>query len=196
MPTLTVIAGPNGSGKSTITASLDFDGRLNLLDPDAVARRLDPADPRRAAITAGREVILRTRDYLDKRTSFALETTLASKATFETLREARRLGFAVRFFYIALDQPERNIRRVKERVASGGHDVPDDDVRRRYLRSLAHAPEAIRLSHVATVYDNSSDEHTKMLEVRDGVITWRAERHPQWVLDIERALEGAASTSA
>ena len=64
MPTLAVIAGPNGSGKSTITRYLDFEGKDRLLDPDAIARRIDPVDPGRAAVTAGREAIRRTREYI------------------------------------------------------------------------------------------------------------------------------------
>jgi hypothetical protein len=65
-PVLTVLAGPNGSGKSSITSSLEFEGRENLLDPDAIARRINPADPYRAAVAAGREVITRTRQYLTR----------------------------------------------------------------------------------------------------------------------------------
>ena len=77
MPLLTIIAGPNGSGKSTLTQSVDFEGRDRLLDPDAVARALNPTNPLRAAIAAGREVLKATASYLDSGLSFAVETTLS-----------------------------------------------------------------------------------------------------------------------
>ena len=75
MPALTVIAGPNGSGKSTLTRFVDFEGRGRLLDPDAIARRLNPLDPYAAAIAAGREVLKRTADYLGLGLSFAKEAS-------------------------------------------------------------------------------------------------------------------------
>jgi len=79
VPALTVIAGPNGSGKSTLTRSADFEGRDRLLDPDAIARGLNPLHPSAAAIAAGREVLKRTADYLNRGVSFAVETTLSSR---------------------------------------------------------------------------------------------------------------------
>ena len=79
MPTLTVIAGPNGSGKSTLTRSFEFEGRDRLLDPDAIARGLNPLHPSAAAIAAGREVLKRTTEYLNRGVSFAVETTLSSR---------------------------------------------------------------------------------------------------------------------
>lgn len=76
MPVLNVFAGPNGSGKSTIVALTDFEGKQNLLDPDAIARRIDPGFPQRAAIQAGREVLRRAHEYIQRGESFAIETTI------------------------------------------------------------------------------------------------------------------------
>ena len=133
-----VIAGPNGSGKTSVIGQLDYDGRENLLDPDAVARRIDPDNLQRAAITAAREVIQRTRRYLRDQVSFAVETTLSGGGVLETMQLARERGFDVCLTYICLDSAELNIQRVRERVSRGGHDVPADDVRRRYERSVAN----------------------------------------------------------
>ncbi len=88
MPTLTVIAGPNGSGKSTLTSSFWFEGNANLIDPDAIARRLDAARPARSAIPAAREAILRCRALLADRASFILETTLAGHGAMGIIRQA------------------------------------------------------------------------------------------------------------
>lgn len=188
MPTLTIIAGPNGSGKSSTVATLDIEGRENLLDPDAVARRLDPSAPTEAAVDAGREVLRRTQEYLDAGASFAIETTLSGHQTFRAMREAKKRGFTVRLLYVALSTPERNIHRVQSRVILGGHDVPESDVRRRYYRSLANVPEAIRIADLATVYDNSDLEPVKVLEAHNGAVTWRAQDLPAWVAPILSAL--------
>jgi predicted ABC-type ATPase len=163
-------------------------GRENLLDPDEIARRLNPVAPHSVALTAGREILRRVQDYLDKRVSFALETTLASKRTLGMMQKAKVGGFTVQLVYIGLDTSERGILRVQERVLQGGHDVPDEDVRRRYIRGLANLPEAIRKADRAIVYDNSANEHRKMLETEHGAITWSASKQPGWVAAIRAAL--------
>jgi predicted ABC-type ATPase len=115
VPFLTILAGPNGSGKSTLTGGLKFEGRNNLLDPDAIAKRIDPANPSRAAVAAGREAIRRTREYLANGQSFGIETTLSGGGHLETLKAARVRGFIVRLIYICVGNSEKNIQRVRER---------------------------------------------------------------------------------
>lgn len=95
MPTFTVIAGPNGSGKSTLTAAVNFEGRVNLVDPDAIARRINPSEPALAAAAAAREAIARCRQYLANKTSFAVETTLAGKGAIAMMRQAKSAGFRI-----------------------------------------------------------------------------------------------------
>ncbi len=188
MPTLTVIGGPNGSGKSTFTRKLDFDGRANLLDPDAIARRMNPDDLRLAAINAAREVIQRTRDYLRDEQSFAIETTLSGVSILETMRRARERGFIVRLVYVCVENPDWNIERVRARFAQGGHDVADGDIRRRYERSLGNLPAALRLAHQAVVYDNSAFEPRRVLKTRDGVVVWHGDNEPEWATRTRQAL--------
>ncbi|HEY4087856.1 MAG TPA: AAA family ATPase [Bryobacteraceae bacterium] len=182
MPQLTVISGPNGSGKTSVVGQLDYEGRENLLDPDAIARRMNPEDIHRAAVAAGREVIRRTREYLEAGVSFAIETTLSSSSILETMRAARERGFTVYLIYVCLDTPERNVQRVGERVSRGGHDVPPVDVRRRYERSLMNLGPALKLADEARVYDNSGERPRKVLEARDGAIVWRDDNPPAWVV--------------
>jgi predicted ABC-type ATPase len=188
VPTLTVIAGPNGSGKSTLTAAVNFEGRVNLVDPDAIARRINPSEPALGAAAAAREAIARCRKYLANKTSFAVETTLAGKGAIAMMRQAKSAGFRIQLLYVALSSPELHIQRVRLRVSQGGHDVPDEDILRRYARSLAHAPEAMRLADEAVVFDNSGLDRQRMLEVRKGRITWRRVRIPSWVADLDRRI--------
>jgi predicted ABC-type ATPase len=68
--------------------------------------------------------------------------------------------------------------------------VPDNDVRRRYGRSLANLPEAIRIAHSATLFDNSENGQRKMLELRDGRITWSANEGADWVVGVRTDLDG------
>ncbi|MGH9610290.1 MAG: AAA family ATPase [Bryobacteraceae bacterium] len=188
MPRLTVFAGPNGSGKSTLTQLFEFEGKEELLDPDAIAKRINKTDSRSAAVAAGREVVRRTQEYIERHQSFAIETTLAGNRILAVVRSAAAAGFFVRLVYICLDQPERNIQRVQERFARGGHDVPDEDIRRRYIRSLTNLPAVLHFVNEAFVYDNSGAEPRRVLEFQAGKITWRAVDQPLWTKDLAETM--------
>lgn len=181
MPTLTIIAGPNGSGKSTITRSAGFEGRDRLLDPDAIARGMNPVDPSSAAIAAGREALKRTAEYLSQGVSFAVETTLSGRGNLELLRQAKSRGYHIHLLFIALDSPEGNVTRVRNRAARGGHFVPDADVRRRYARSIANAVQALQSADTAEFYDNSGEVARLVLIAKAGVVVWQADPLPDWV---------------
>jgi predicted ABC-type ATPase len=181
VPTLTVIAGPNGSGKSTLTQSFEFEGRDRLLDPDTIARGLNPLNPSAAAIAAGRDVLKRTADYLNRGLSFAVETTLSSRGRVDLIRKAKSRGYEIHLVFIGLDSPERCITRIRNRAARGGHFIPDADVRRRYARSVANAAQALRSADVAKFYDNSGDCARLILVANAGIVVWQAESVPEWV---------------
>ena len=181
MPTLTVIAGPNGSGKSTLTRSVEFEGRERPLDPDAIARRLNPLHPSAAAIAAGRELLRRTADYLKQRVSFAVATTLSSRGRLDLIREAKSRRYGIHLVVVGLDSPERCITRIRNRAALGGHFIPDADVRRRYARSVANAAQALRLADIANFYDNSGDCPRLILAANAGKVVWQAEPTPKWI---------------
>ena len=189
MPVVTIFAGPNGSGKSSIIDSVAFVGRDNLLEADAIAKRIHVTPPLSAAIAAGREVLRRTQEYLDSGENFAIETTLSGKWTLTAVREARLQRFFMRLVYICLGSPEQCIRRVRERVAQGGHDVPNDDVRRRYFRSLANAKQLLTIMDEAFVYDNSGPEPKLIFELRAGRLSSKSSYIPEWARGL---LEGTA----
>jgi predicted ABC-type ATPase len=149
---------------------------------------MSPDDVTRSALAAGREVLTLTRKYLAEGLSFAVETTLAGNGPVETMRRARDQGFQVTLIYVCLDTPDRNVRRVKERVIQGGHAVPGDDIRRLYERSLENLPEAVRLAHTAVLLDNTAQTHNRVLEAADGKVVWLAQNPPAWVKPIVAAL--------
>jgi predicted ABC-type ATPase len=180
VPVLTVFAGPNGSGKSSLIRQVEFEGRENLLEPDAIAGRIDPHLPRRAGISAGREVLRRTAEYIRSGESFAIETTLAGNWINSALRAAIERSFFTRLFYICLENPERSIQRVRERVAQGGHDVPDSDIRRRYARSLSNAGLVLRMVQQGLVFDNSGPEPRPVFEMRAGRLLNLSGEVPVW----------------
>ena len=184
MPVLTIFAGPNGSGKSSVIGRVDFVGRDHLLEADAIAGRTHAVPPRLAAITAGREVLRRTQEYLKSGQDFAIETTLSGNWTTGAIKQALARHFFVRLVYICLDNPEQCIRRVQERVAQGGHNVLNDDVRRRYSRSLSNLKQFVNVANETLLYDNSGPEPRLILEIRSGHVVRKSSDLPCWARNL------------
>ena len=172
--------GHPSSGKTSLIRQIQFEGSENLLEPDAIARRISPDRPQLAGVSAGREVLRRSAGYLRRGNSFAIETTLAGNWTNHAIRQALTMSFYTRLFYICVDSPERSIQRVRERVAQGGHHVPDADVRRRYTRSLTNARQILPIVHQAVVIDNSGATSSSDFEIRDGQLLTKADSIPVW----------------
>lgn len=107
---------------------------------------------------------------LEKRVSFSFETVMSSPDKIELLERARLLGYRTYLYYIATEDPEINIARVKSRVHLGGHDVPKDKIVSRYARSLDLLLPAIRQSNRAYLFDNSrhGGDHLWVAEITDG----------------------------
>lgn len=189
MPDLTLVAGPNGSGKSTFSASIALEGITHVVDPDAIARQLDAEQPARAAISAARQAIVRSRSLIAARESFIVESTLAGHGAISLIHDAKRAGYRVLLAYVALGNQDLHIERVRLRASRGGHDIPDADIRRRYSRSLLRAPEAVRLADETLIFDNSGSELELAMRLRKGKITWQASSIPRWIQDLALRLE-------
>ncbi len=138
MPSLYVIAGPNGAGKTTFVKR--FAPRelalLDFINADEIARGLSPFVPERAQVEAGRLVLTRFRQFVEERRDFVLETTLSGRGYRKHFEAARTAGYHVRLDFLLLPDLEDSIRRVADRVEQGGHNVPLDDLRRRFKVSV------------------------------------------------------------
>ena len=148
LPEIIVFAGPNGSGKSTIT-------RLaKIIEPyinaDDIKRSTQCSDLE-AAIKAEN---LRENSIANKM-GFTFETVLSTDRNLNLLRRAKENGFFIRCFYILTADVNINIARVKSRVENGGHDVPEEKIRSRYIKSLSLVPELIKICDVMHIYDNT-----------------------------------------
>jgi predicted ABC-type ATPase len=158
---ITVLAGTNGCGKSSIAGAMLRSAGGEYFNPDELARRLltkDTAltqrDANGHAWREGKHLLERA---IRERLSFALETTLGGETMSRLLEQAISAGLEVRVWYAGLSSPELHLARVRERVARGGHDIPETDIRRRYTRSLQNLVRLLpRLTEVR-VFDNSEE---------------------------------------
>ncbi len=140
VPIVVVLAGPNGAGKTTASEHLlgDHLSVTEYVNADVIARGLSGFDPDRSAMKAGRIMLERLDVLANERADFAFETTLASRSFAPWLRERTESGYEFHLFYIWLSSAEAAIARVASRVRSGGHDIPEDTIRRRYQRGIAN----------------------------------------------------------
>lgn len=164
-PRLTIIAGANGCGKSTLTSRSSFIYKIPLLDPDAISKALQPTIPGVSAVAAARRVLASAGEHIEKRESFAVETTLSGKGYLRMMAEARTRAFEVVLIYIGTTSVEINLARIKTRVLQGGHDVPEEDVRRRYKRTFQNLPIATKRADHTILFDNSTDEGYRLVAV-------------------------------
>ena len=133
-----ILAGANGSGKSTISKVLLPSEGLVYVNPDDIAKELNPDNPLAVRIEAGREALRRIDLLLAKGDSFAIESTLSGNTYVKVIERAKSLGYMVVIAYVFVDSPKVCIKRIGERVRNGGHFVPAEDVERRYARSKAN----------------------------------------------------------
>lgn len=172
---MTIFAGVNGSGKSTLTRNMsDYVGIV--LDPDAIAR-----DLKLESVGAGREVIRRVQDCIREGISFSLETTLSGKLPFRQIKDAQKNGFYVRMFYVGLRDVELCKERIAVRVNKGGHNIPSEDVERRYPKSMNNLKEAIKVCDEVLVYDNSIELELVKVYQKGKVVYTNDEVEVSWV---------------
>jgi predicted ABC-type ATPase len=182
--TLVVLAGPNGAGKSTFWETYVKPMGIDFVNADQIAREMSSEHASAGAYDAAKAADARRRNLISAGASFCMETVFSDprgdKVAF--LREAQLLGYAVILIYIGLQTPELCLARVVQRVASGGHDVPDDKNLARYPRSLKNLGEAVRFADRAYLFDNSSvDEPFRHVATFEhGELVSRAETVPEW----------------
>jgi predicted ABC-type ATPase len=133
--TLFIIAGANGSGKTTFALNFSALKDLYFINADEIAKEFDSNDMYKHKIKAGKEFFKRLHVKLQENNSFVIETTLSGKYLVNVIKEAKSEGFQVVLIYLYLENSRENILRVKNRVLAGGHNIPKEDIIRRYNRS-------------------------------------------------------------
>jgi len=158
MPNVYVIGGANGSGKTTVAMSLlpNFLDCFEYVNADAIAAGLSPLNPDSVAVQSGRLMLLRLRSLSDSGSDFAFETTLAARTFAPFMRDCKAKGYTINLIYFWLQTPDLAVERVARRVASGGHSIPEDVIRRRYERGRINLIYLyLPLCDGWMIYDNS-----------------------------------------
>ena len=131
-----IIAGANGSGKTTFARKFLELTQYEFLNADEIAKQLNPEDPLKARIAAGKKVINSIDELIKAGKSFVIESTLAGSFLEKHITKLKERGYEIKLIFLYLGSTELCMNRIKSRVMQGGHDVPDEDVIRRFNRGL------------------------------------------------------------
>ena len=179
MPTLYVIAGCNGAGKTTLSKNLlpEYLGVKEFVNADEIARGLSPFNAEGVAFAAGRIMLQRIQELVNEGADFAIETTLATKSYASLFKTLKAKGYRIFLLFVYLPDMQEAIKRVKQRVKNGGHNIPENVIERRYLRGIKNLTGLyLPLAHKWLVVDNSQEIATFVAEhLEDDIIIHDAE---------------------
>lgn len=180
-PHVFMIAGPNGAGKtSTAMALLPKLHLLEFINADEIARGLSPLNPRSTALDAGKLMLKRIAYLTLQKQHFAFETTAAGKVHIKTLQQCHKAGYSTHLIFLYLTSPQLAMERVKTRVSRGGHNVPENDIIRRYNRGLKNLmQDYIHLVDNVKILDNSTGAFSPIAQKIDKT-GWHIDQPEIW----------------
>lgn len=179
MKLYTIIGGVNGCGKSSLTGALKAErSDLGLIiDVDKLAAQLG------SPVEGGKAAVRKIDECLEKGISFTQETTLSGARTERTIRRAKERGYTIRLYYIGLDTMEESLGRIRNRVAKGGHDIPKEDVERRFQSRFSDVLRVLPYCDEARFFDNDNG-FVEVAEYRNGELIPRVSNPPRWLLEL------------
>jgi predicted ABC-type ATPase len=160
-PRIYVLAGTNGAGKSSIVGAMLREAGADYFNPDEAAHRIRSANPGLTQADANSAAWHQGKRLLERAIAggldFAFESTLGATTIPSLLAGAASLGSEVRVWYVGLSSPELHLARVRARVAKGGHDIPEADIRRRWETGRLNVIRLLPKLTELRVYDNSAE---------------------------------------
>lgn len=180
MKTYTIIGGVNGVGKSSFTGVLKerCEDLGQIIDVDKITAELGAG-----SLAGGKAALLRIEGCMERQLSFTQETTLSGYRTEATAKKVKELGYSVRLFYIGLDSVKESLLRIENRVRRGGHNIPAEDVERRFQGRWDAVAKVLPYCDSAEFYDNDNG-FVKVAEYRNGELRKVGERSPQWLSEL------------
>ena len=168
-PILTIVAGVNGAGKSTYMNQLKENSNILIHNPDSIRKKETKKNPGIGNLSIGRAIIKDRNQKLSLKQNMAWETTLSGATMIDHIKKAKKDGFQVNLVFVSLDKLNTHFKRIKERVLTGGHDIPAHDVKRRFRTSYENFKKVIPQVDNLKIYDNTR-HFEKVLEGQNGKV--------------------------
>ena len=143
MKQLWILAGGNGAGKSRFYDTYLKDKDLSFVNDDRLAKEISDEQTDEVAKTAQAQAMDACLQKILNGETFCFETVFSHESKLELIKKAKSNGYQVLLVFIHLDNPERNIARVFQRVENGGHNVPHDRIKNRIPRAVENLKKAI-----------------------------------------------------
>lgn len=185
MKTYTIIGGVNGVGKSSLSGVLSAESTdLGIIiDTDKITASIGGDK-----ISGGKLAIQHINNCLNKGVNFTQETTLSGVRTLKTIKKARELDYFIRLYYIGISSSEESIKRIKNRVEKGGHNISEEDVKRRYLKRFEDLAKVLPYCNEVRFFDNENGFVEKG-EYKNGKMIINAEQVPEWLKELNSYLK-------
>lgn len=184
MKIYTIIGGVNGVGKSSLSGVLSAESsELGvIIDTDKIT-----AENGGDRIKGGKIAIERINNCLEKGINFTQETTLSGVRPLKTIQKARELNYFIRLYYVGISSSAESISRIANRVLKGGHNIPPEDVKRRYAKRFDDLIKILPYCNEAVFFDNENGFIEKA-EYRNGTLITKGEKIPEWIKELEQKL--------
>lgn len=184
MKIYTLIGGVNGAGKSSLTGSLRAE-RTDLglvIDPDQLTARCGGDE-----YEGGKLAVQQIESALADGVNFTQETTLSGGYPKRLCQRAKDAGYLIRLYYVGLDTAEESLRRIRNRVERGGHDIPAKDVRDRFSHRFADVAKVLPYCDEAKFFDNNNG-FVLVAEYRNGQLLPVGNYRPAWLVQLLQTL--------
>lgn len=174
-----LIAGVNGTGKSSFRGVLEGQGVPlgHIVDPDMIAKQNKFNE-----IAAGKQAVREIQNCLKNGETITQETTLSGSQVKKTILKAKNSGYKITMYYIGLNTKYESIYRIANRVRKGGHDIPPDDVIRRFEHRFEKLDRIVPLCDKVVFYDNENG-FAKVAEITDGAFHYTNGYRPDWITE-------------
>jgi len=185
LPEVVVFAGPNGSGKTTITKMAK-----------TVGEYINADDIKKTTLCTDLEAAIKAEELrnemIARKMDFTFETVLSTDRNLLLLKKAKEQGYFIRGIYVLTSNVDINVARISAREALGGHGVPEEKVRARYVRALKLIPKLVEICDILHVYDNTSEPFRIFKKRKDVYYRWSNE---YWSNEAIEELSGISTYS-
>ena len=185
MKIFTIIGGLNGAGKSSLSGVLSAESSdLGIIIDTDKLTAANGGD----RIKGGKEALGIIGRCLERGINFTQETTLSGVRTLKTIKQARELNYYIRLYYVGISSADESIKRIKNRVEKGGHNIPSADVERRYKKRFTDLAAVLPYCNEVRFFDNENG-FVEKAEYKNGSLIFKGTSIPDWLTELADYLD-------